>query len=414
MELTFFRYIGNILQVILSIHLILPFILLLVYFVCKALKIERRVELKGPYRKSFKFGVIVTAHRETTFIPPIVDSLLKQTYKNFEVYVVADDCDISDLHFTDERIHILKPTSALNTNTKSIQFAIDHFSADCEVMVLFDPDNLVHPKFLETLNYYYNAGYQAVQGNLKSKNLQGAYAKMDSVGVIFYNFIDKEVRSLLGLSVNIWGCGVSVLVSVYKQICYDNKCQMGGFDKKMQAEIGKTVPQLAYAPEAVLYDEKVSDSKNLEKQRVRWIKAYLNFFGDAFNVFKEGVSRGSFNLMYFGLNLMRPPYFLQILIAFFFISLNYFMSAAMFNYWLVALALFFAGFFAIVFLRSPRSIAKGVLYMPLFFFHQVKALCKLKLNKTSILKTEHCRVIYIDEMLKADGNLGDGQFIKSA
>ena len=408
MNLPLFTYIIDALQFILSIHLILPLVLLVIYSVYKILKAGKKVTLKGPYQKSYKLGVIVTAHRETTFIPPIVDSLLKQTYKNFEVYVVADDCDITDLHFDDNRVHILKPQQALNTNTKSIQFAIDHFSRDCEVMVLFDPDNLVHPKFLETLNYYYNAGYKAVQGNLMSKNLEGTYEKMDSVGVVFYNFVDREVRSLLGLSVNIWGCGVSVLTDIYKRICYDNNSLMGGFDKRMQAEIGKAVPQLAYAPEAILFDEKVSDSKNLEKQRIRWIKAYMNFLGDAFMVFLQGAKRGNFNQMYFGFNMLRPPYFLQILIAFAFIGLDYFVNPFMFHYWLIALSAFFVGFFTIIFVRSPRGISKGIFYMPLFFCHQVKALCKLKLNKTSILKTEHCKVVYIDDMLKTD------QFYQSA
>ena len=397
--LIYFWYFSVFVQAVLSLPLLLPFILFVIYYVLTSLKIVERKTLPVAPKSKFKFGVIVTAHKETQFIPPIVDSILKQTYGDFEVFVVADGCDISGLKYRDHRIHILKPESALNSNTRSIQYAIDRFADDIEVMVIFDPDNLVHPQFLEKLNQYYAAGYKAVQGNLYSKNYSGTYEIMDSLGVIFYNFIDRDVRSLLGLSVNIWGCGVSVLCDVYRKICYDSKSNMGGFDKHMQAEIAMNVSAIAYAPEAILYDEKISDSHNLEKQRIRWINAYFNFLSEGFNVILTGIKRRKFNLVFFGFNLIRPPYFLQILIAIMFLVFDFFASKVMFTYWLITMALFLVAFFCIILFNAKKETVKGLWFMPLFFFHQVRSLLKLRLNKKSILKTEHFKVLYIDDIL---------------
>lgn len=385
-------------QLIFSIHLLLPFILLTLSFFVKS----RSIKFSEKYgkHKQFKFGVIVTAYQETKFIKPIIDSILKQSYTNYEIYVVADDCDITHLKFCDKRIHILRPDNTLSSNTRSIQYAIENFDQRVEVMVLFDPDNLLHPEFLQTLNNYYNAGYKAVQGNLCSKNCVSAYEQMDSVGTIFYNFIDREARSLFDFSVNIWGCGVSVLTDVYKKISYDTKSDFGGFDKHMQSEIAQLVPVIGYASDAIFYDEKISDGKNLENQRTRWINAYFNFLSEGIKVFFKGIKEKNLNLAFFGLNLVRPPYFLQLIIAMAFVVINIAIHSIMLMYWGNVLLLFAVAFVIIILYHSENDLSKGLFYMPLFFFHQVRSLLKLRLNKTSILKTEHFKVLYIDDILK--------------
>ena len=94
------------LQGILAIYLLIPFFLLLLHFI--------RVRGKGFAKKkypvvsnhNFDFAAIVTAHQDIRFIPPLVDSFSKQSYAEFLVYIVADDCDISTLKFNDERVRI--------------------------------------------------------------------------------------------------------------------------------------------------------------------------------------------------------------------------------------------------------------------------------------------------------------------
>jgi hypothetical protein len=86
--------------------------------------------------KDFDFAAIVTAHQDTRFIKPFIDSFVKQTYNNFIVYVVADDCETSDLTFTDKRIKILKPEIPFHAKIKSIKYAVDSFEREHEVLVV--------------------------------------------------------------------------------------------------------------------------------------------------------------------------------------------------------------------------------------------------------------------------------------
>jgi len=350
--------------------------------------------------RDYSFGIIITAYRETDFIPPIVDSLLKQTYPRFNVYIVADDCDSSQLHFTDPRINILVPPSPLNNKVASLQYGLDHFHEPDEVLVIFDPDNLVHPNFLHILNTWYNKGYQAVQGNLQSKNKESIYAQLDSLGVLVGNFLERDVRSMLGLSVNIWGCGVSVKKEVYQKIIYDSKSRLGGFDKHMQTEIAKNVSRIAYAQEAIVYDEKVDDGNNFERQRIRWITAYFKFLGEAFRLLFIGLRKRDFNLVYFAYNLIRLPWFLLLLVAGIIAGTDWLIYPMLTRAWLLILTLFFLSFVTIVATRAEgRSVAKALWYLPLLFYHQLRALFRIRIGKKTMLKTEHSKIIYIDEIL---------------
>jgi len=388
------------LQVLLASYLIQPFFLLLFHAIGKMTGIHPPYTPAGIPARDYSFGIIITAYRETDFIPPIVDSLLKQTYPRFNVYIVADDCDSSQLHFTDPRINILVPPSPLNNKVASLQYGLDHFHEPDEVLVIFDPDNLVHPNFLHILNTWYNKGYQAVQGNLQSKNKESIYAQLDSLGVLVGNFLERDVRSMLGLSVNIWGCGVSVKKEVYQKIIYDSKSRLGGFDKHMQTEIAKNVSRIAYAQEAIVYDEKVDDGNNFERQRIRWITAYFKFLGEAFRLLFIGLRKRDFNLVYFAYNLIRLPWFLLLLVAVIIAGTDWLIYPMLTRAWLLILTLFFLSFVTIVATRAEgRSVAKALWYLPLLFYHQLRALFRIRIGKKTMLKTEHSKIIYIDEIL---------------
>ena len=388
-------------QAILASYLVQPFILLIIYAICRSRGLHASSTPALQPGRQYRFGIIITVHEETDFIPPIIDSLLRQTYPFFNVYVVADLCNIDDLHFSDNRIHLLSPPHPLNSQVASLEYGFRHFESGDEVVVIFDPDNLVHPRFLEVLNHWYNAGYLAVQGDLRSKNYKGVYARIDGLGVTLGKFVDRISRSMLTLSANIWGCGVSVHRTIYEKISYDSKSFTGGFDKHMQADLVVSVPRIAFAAEAVFYDEKVDDGQNFEQQRTRWIAAYFKFLGTAFSVLRTGLKDRNFNLIFFGYNLIRPPYFLMLLSALLLCFTDVFIDPLFTRLWLLLLVIFTLSFITIISMNTPdRTFFKTILYIPVLIFHQVRALFKLHASKKTLLKTRHSKVIYIEELLQ--------------
>lgn len=385
-------------QVLLAAYLLQPALLLLVYGVISLFKKDKITASADD--KQFSFAVIVTAHKNLQLVPPLVDSVLKQTYRHFKVYVVADGCEQTDIGYNSHpQVKVLAPETALNAKIRSIDYAINNFDTAHDVLIILDADNLLHPDYLAVLNTYFNKGYRAVQTNMLAKNNDSLYAKLDAAGNYFSNFTDRRMRMQMGLSANIWGLGIAMETSLYKEVVYQNF--LGGFDKKIQADIVKLIPQLAYAEDAIVYDEKIDSGDAMETQRTRWINAYFKYFKYGWNVFVTGLKRGSFNLMFFGFNLLRPPLFLQISGALFFALLNFFIAPELAFAWIGALALFPLSFLIIVAVMSTdKTVVSSLLYLPLVFLRQLRAFLHIGRANKAFLQTQNNKVIYIEDLLK--------------
>lgn len=245
---------------------------------------------------NYDFAAIVTAHQDTKFIKPLVDSFLKQRYLNFIVYIVADDCDTTDLDFKSNYIKILKPETPFHAKIKSIKLAVDNFERAHDVLIVFDSDNLIHPDYLYNLNNYFRCGFEAVQTHMLSKNTDTVYAKLDSIGHIYNTFVERQTRMEIGLSSSILGLGIAIDTELYKKVLY--KDTLGGFDKKLQADLIDNTKQVAFAKDAIVYDEKVNDGTTLEKQRTRWIYTYFKYFTVNCKLFYIGLRQLNFNKLF--------------------------------------------------------------------------------------------------------------------
>lgn len=351
--------------------------------------------------KDFEFAIIVTVHQDTDFIAPIVDSIQKQTYKKFHVYIVADDCDISTIRIDHSNISILQPSLSLHSKIKSIQFALSSIKKEADAIIILDADNLIHPNFLQVINSYFQKGYKVVQAGFKPKNTSTVYARMDAIGDMYNFFTEREMRMLMGLSSTIWGCGIAIDMAIYKEVKYTY--YLGGFDKKLQAYLVQRVERIAFAPEAILYDEKISSGKSLENQRTRWISSYFKYFKDSWGILKSGLKKHNFNLIYFGFHTLRPPLFIILGFAFITTLIDLYMDIRFYHSWLFLLGAFFISFALIVIIKG-RDIryVKTLLLLPFFVARQVAALFKLKKAKHSFLKTQNHNVIYISDLLSAE------------
>lgn len=389
-----------IIQVVIAAYLLQSSFLLLIFCIKRIFRKSNPVvageEEEGS--KKHSFAAIITAHKNLTLVPPLVDSLLKQNYEDYVIYIVADACDEQSLEYNDPKVKFLKPVTHLNAKIRSIDYAINHFIAPHDALIIFDTDNLVHPDYMQILNHYFNQGHRAVQTNLQPKNTDTLYARLDTAGNLYNNFSDRLMRKELGLSANIWGLGIAMETSLYKEIIYQHF--LGGFDKKIQADIVKRIPLLAYAPEAMVYDEKIDNGDALEKQRTRWINAYFKYFKYGWDVLLTGLKRGSFNLLYFGINLLRPPLFILLGSAFAFAIINLLVSVAWTKFWIGAILAFVVSFFLIVLvMQKDKKIFSALFYLPFFVLRQVKALLKIKAANKSFLQTENNKVLYIEDVL---------------
>lgn len=369
-------------QVLIGYNLYLPILLFIFY---KPFKIEL------PGAPEDDYAIIVTAYEQVDSIPNVVASILKLNYSNYLIYIVADKCDVSGLHFTDERVVILRPPETLASNTRSHFYAIRNFKWEHNRLTIIDSDNLVEPEYLHELDKYFNAGYSAIQGIREAKNLNTTYACLDAARDIYYHFYDGKILFGIGSSATLAGSGMAFTTKLYRD-CLENRDITGaGFDKVLQSIIVGQNLRIAFTEKAVVYDEKTTHSDQLVKQRSRWINTWFKYFKFGFTLVFKGITNFSRNQFVFGFILLRPPLFIFLLLSLLCMFANLFISITAVFIWLVGLITFVLGFYiALAKSDTDKRIWQSLINIPKFIFFQVLSLLKVrKANKHSVATTHY-------------------------
>ena len=388
-------YIWLIVQILIGYNLVLPFVLYLLWLIVPKQKIIAGAATERDY------AIIVTAYEQTHTLGVVIDSILSVNYSNYLIYIVADNCDISNLHFADERVIVLRPETVLKSNVKSHFYAIDHFARPHTHLTIIDSDNLVDKAYLTELDKYFDKGFSAVQGPRKPKNLDTTIAALDAARDVYYHFYDGDVLFNLGSSAALAGSGMAFTTQLYKQCLENFNFSGAGFDKVLQFEILKRSYRIACAPGAVVFDEKTSQSGQLVNQRARWINTWFKYSWFGFSLMARGISRFSINQFLFGVMLVRPPLFIFLLLGMLFFFIHVVMLSWVAVWWAAGFLLFIAGFLiALVHAHADKRIFAALKGIPRFVSIQVQSLLKAKgANKRSVA-TSHFHAAKIDDVKK--------------
>ena len=382
-------------QIIIGYNLVLPLLLYILYII-----VRKPVVVKPATNNTeHDYAIIVTAYEQTEPLAAVVASILKLSYTNYMVYIVADKCDVSGLKFADERVVVLRPPETIASNTGSHFYAIRNFKRAHELLIIIDSDNLVDPDCLNALNKYFDAGYSAVQGLRKAKNLNTMYACLDAARDMYYHFYDGEVLFQVGSSATLAGSGMAFKTSLYRECLEHRDISGAGFDKVLQKEIVSRGYRIAFTEAAQVYDEKTAASDQLVKQRARWINTWFRYFKFGFALVAKGLSRLDWNRFLFGIILLRPPLFIFLLLSVVFTVANIWISIPMLVMWLAAFGCFIVGFvIALVHGKPDKAIYRSLWGIPKFVFFQVLSLLKIrKANKISVA-TKHTYTGSVNEI----------------
>lgn len=375
----------TIIQILIGYNLVMPLWLYVIYLFKKN---NRTAHAVNPHEADY--AVIVTAYEQTAMLPEVVSSILKVNYKNYLIYIVADKCDVSNLHFSSDKVLVLRPETTLASNTRSHFYAISHFKRAHERLTIIDSDNLVHPEYLNELNKLFDEGYQAVQGIRDAKNLNTTYACLDAARDIYYHFYDGKILFDAGSSATLAGSGMAFTTRLYRESLGHLDITGAGFDKVLQYQIVNRGLRIAFSEHAIVYDEKTTNTDQLVKQRARWINTWFKYFTYGFTVSGKGLLRFNWNQFLFGLILLRPPLFIFFILSVLFLFVNLWIAPLVSIIWLMGILLFATSF--LIALRKSHTdqrIYHSLPNIPKFMFYQVLSLLKIrKANKYSVA-TQH-------------------------
>ena len=317
----------------------------------------------------------------------MIESLKQQNYPQdkLDIFVVADNC-------TDNTAEVARKHGAIvyerfNDKEKGKGFALRYLldiimnkhEREYDAFCVFDADNLVHKDFIDRMNHKLCCGYEICQGYRDMKNpsdtwITGNYSLFYWTQSRFYN----QSRYNLGLSSQINGTGYMVKFDVIRETgwCTRSITEDIEFTFKSIAE-GRFV---AFAHDAIVYDEQPLTFKQSWKQRKRWSTGYIQCMGLCMgNLLKGAFKRRDFRALdgffYFtGLPIIFVGMLIGILFNFSSLSpdnmmmSSYIYSTLRFFAMMYIFPVLIACLVVVLEDKKISSVYKGILTYPIFNF----------------------------------------------
>ena len=226
--------------------------------------------------RQFTFLVLYPAYNEDRVIVNSVHTFLGQyyPYKGFHVAVISDHMQPeTNEELAQLPITLLQPVFEKSSKAKAMQYALQQIQGEYDYVVILDADNVVESDFLAKLNEVCNKGYDAIQCHRCAKNSNNDIAVLDGVSEEINNTLFRKAHNRIGLSSALIGSGMCFRYKWFKKNVY--KLSTAGEDRELEALLLRQRIHIHYEPDIHVYDEKVSNKDNFQKQRLRWMTAQI-------------------------------------------------------------------------------------------------------------------------------------------
>lgn len=277
------------------------------------------------------FAVIIAAHNESAVIGQLLQNLQSLEYPKmlYDVFVIADNCNDNTAEIARSYGSIV--CERTHPTKKSKGFAMEwmferlfKMEKKYDAVVVFDADNLVHPRFLMEMNNRLCKGDRIIQGYLDAKNPYDTWvAGTFAIAFWVIDHISHLAKTNIGLSAVLGGTGMCITTDVLERYGWRATCLTEDmeFTMKSLAEGIKTT----WAHDAIVYDEKPLTFMQSWRQRKRWAQGQFDVAHRYIpKMLKEGIKRRDIRILDGCLYLLQPHF---LMISTFFIAISYIQSA---------------------------------------------------------------------------------------
>lgn len=273
------------------------------------------------------FAVIVAAHNESAVIGQLIDNLQSLEYpKNlYDVFVIADNC-------SDQTAQIARDGGAIvyertSTVGRGKGFALEWMfeklfalERQYDGVVVFDADNLVHPRFLLEMNNRLCKGDKVIQGYLDAKNPYDTWVS-GTFAIAFWviDHIWHLAKTNIGLSSVLGGTGMCISSEVLKRHGWGATCLTEDMEFTMKSLVEGI--KTTWAHDAIVYDEKPLTFRQSWNQRKRWAQGQFDVAHRFIpKMIKAGIERRDIRILDGCLHLLQPHF---LMISTFFVIISY-------------------------------------------------------------------------------------------
>jgi cellulose synthase/poly-beta-1,6-N-acetylglucosamine synthase-like glycosyltransferase len=339
--------------------------------------------------KQNEFLILYPAYKEDRVIINAVENFLLQDYPTtqYTVVVISDHMQPETNDYLSKLpITLLTPTFEKSSKAKAMQYAISEVQGDFDQVVVLDADNVVRPEFLSQLNGLCTI-YDAIQCHRCAKNADNDVAVLDGASEEINNTIFRKAHNRLGLSSALIGSGMCFSYELFKKNVF--QLSTAGEDREMEAILLQQGVFIKYAPDIHVFDEKVSNQDNFQRQRMRWMTAQVQSLFSNLPKIPEAIVHGKINFVDKTIQqALIPRSILIVLLASISIFMTIFMPTWCEKWWVLFALLGLSLFIAIPRQLRFRSFAK-VLAIPGLVLRMLKNLLHIDRKNTDFIHTQH-------------------------
>ena len=347
--------------------------------------------------KQCRFLILYPAYKEDRVIMNAVENFLLQDYPttHYTVAVISDHMQPETNDYLRQLpITLLEPVFEKSSKAKAMQYAIEMVESgklkvgvgNFDQVVVLDADNVVRPDFLPQLNILCTV-YDAIQCHRCAKNADNDVAVLDGASEEINNTIFRKAHNRLGLSSALIGSGMCFKYDLFKKNVF--QLSTAGEDREMEALLLHQEVYIKYAPEIHVFDEKVSNQDNFQRQRMRWMTAQIQSLLSNLPKIPEAIIHGKINFIDKTIQqALIPRSILIVLLAGISIFMTIFMPSWCEKWWILFALLASALFIALPHPLRFRSFAK-ILAIPGLVLRMLKNLLHIDHKNTDFIHTQH-------------------------
>ena len=336
-----------------------------------------------------KFLILYPAYKEDKVIINAVEQFLLQDYPKelYTVIVISDHMQPETNEILSKLpITLLQPTFEKSSKAKAMQFAIDHINSEFDNVVILDADNVVRPEFLSQLNVLCSV-YDVIQCHRCAKNANNDVAVLDGTSEEINNTIFRKAHNRLGLSSALIGSGMCFKYELFKENVF--KLSTAGEDREMEALLLHQGIFIKYASEIHVFDEKVSNQDNFQRQRMRWMTAQVQSLLSNLPKVPKTILHGNINFVDKTIQqALIPRSILIVLLGGISVFMTIIVPDWCEKWWILFAMLALSLFIAIPAPLRLKSFKK-VLAIPNLVFKMLKNILYIDHKNTDFIHTEH-------------------------
>ena len=351
---------------------------------------------KHPYNLHLppsSFLILYPAYHEDAVIVYSVQQFLLSDYPKdkYHLAVISDHMEeTTNAQLASLPITLHRPAFEKSSKAQALQYAIQQTNGTYDYVVILDADNVVRPDFLTRLNEACSAGYRAIQCHRCAKNSENDIAVLDGVSEEINNSIFRRAHNVIGMSSALIGSGMCFDYQWFKE--HVGLLDSAVEDRELEAMLMKEKVFVKFENDIPVFDEKVSNSDNFQRQRLRWMTGQVQTLLLMLPYIPKAIATGNIN--YIDKTIQQaliPRSMLLVITLAMALLLSVCVSVWCFKWWILFGLLSISLFVAMPSALRSRSVFSRLTYLPHLVWRMIANLFRIDHKNKDFIHTTHSK-----------------------